>query len=227
MNNFKILESTLNYNFKNASLLDAAITHTSFLNNKNEYTFERLEFLGDRVLGLIIADIIYKKFINESEGDLARRIAVLVSGKTLTSIAIKLNMQSYVKVSENIQFVNADSNSILSDSMEALIGAIFLDSNYLEVKRVIRSIWKDYINNDDLPPKDPKSALQELAMELKYEMPIYSEYAKDGPDHSPIFKVKVSIKDVNSSEGKGASKKSAEISAASKLLKIIKGNDIG
>lgn len=222
MNNLKKLESTLGYNFKDLNLLDAAITHTSFFNNEKNYTFERLEFLGDRVLGLVIADIIYKKFISESEGDLARRIAVLVSGKTLNSLAKKLNMQNYMKVSDNIKFINSDNNSILSDSIEAVIGAVFLDSNYLEVKRVIKHIWKDYLNNDEMPPKDPKSALQELSMELKHEMPIYSDYIKIGPDHSPIFKVKVSIKGLDNSQGSGISKKSAEIDAASKLLAIIK-----
>ncbi|MBH88039.1 MAG: ribonuclease III [Pelagibacterales bacterium] len=225
MKNLKILESTLSYNFNNIKLLNSAITHTSFFNKNKDYTFERLEFLGDRVLGLVIADLIYKKFLHESEGDLARRIAVLVSGKTLTSIAIKLNLKNYIRVSENLKFINGDSNSILSDSMEAILGAIYLDSNLLEARRVIKLIWKDYMEQDEMPPKDPKSALQELAMELKYEMPVYSDYTKDGPDHSPLFKVKVSIKGVNSSEGKGVSKKSAEISAAYKLLSIIESNE--
>ena len=121
MNNLKKLESTLGYNFKDLNLLDAAITHTSFFNNEKNYTFERLEFLGDRVLGLVIADIIYKKFISESEGDLARRIAVLVSGKTLNSLAKKFNMQNYMKVSDNIKFINSDNKSILSDSMDSII----------------------------------------------------------------------------------------------------------
>ena len=225
MKNLKILESTLNYNFNNIKLLNSAITHTSFLNNK-DYTFERLEFLGDRVLGLAISDLIYKKFLYESEGDLARRIAVLVSGKTLTSIAIKLKLKNYIRVSENLKFTDGDNNSILSDSMEAIIGAIYLDSNFFESKRVIKLIWKDYMKKDEMPPKDPKSALQELAMELKYEMPVYSDYTKDGPDHSPLFKVKVSIKGVNASEGMGVSKKSAEISAAVKLLSIIESSGI-
>ena len=224
MTNIKTIENSIKYHFVNRALLEAAITHTSFVNNKKDYTYERLEFLGDRVLGLAIADLIYKNFLNESEGDLARRIAFLVSGKTLSEIAIKLKLQNYVRVSENLKFNNGENNSILSDTMEAIIGAIFLDSNYSEVKKVIKYIWIEYIKNDVKPPKDPKSALQELSMELKYEMPVYSNYIKEGPDHSPIFKVKVSIKGLNKSQGIGVSKKSAEIDAASKLLRIIERN---
>jgi len=224
MTNIKTIENSIKYHFVNRALLEAAITHTSFVNNKKDYTYERLEFLGDRVLGLAIADLIYKNFLNESEGDLARRIAFLVSGKTLSEIAIKLKLQNYVRVSENLKFNNGENNSILSDTMEAIIGAIFLDSNYSEVKKVIKSIWIEYIKNDVKPPKDPKSALQELSMELKYEMPVYSNYIKEGPDHSPVFKVKVSIKGLNKSQGIGVSKKSAEIDAASKLLRIIERN---
>ena len=224
MINIKIIENSIKYHFVNRALLEAAITHTSFENNKKDYTYERLEFLGDRVLGLVIADLIYKNFLNESEGDLARRIAFLVSGKTLSEIAIKFKLQDYVRVSENLKFKNGENNSILSDTMEAIIGAIFLDSNYSEVKKVIKYIWIEYIKNDVKPPKDPKSALQELSMELKYEMPVYSNYIKEGPDHSPVFKVKVSIKGLNKSQGIGVSKKSAEIDAASKLLRIIERN---
>ena len=224
MTNIKTIENSIKYDFVNKALLENAITHTSFVNNKKDYTYERLEFLGDRVLGLAIADLIYKNFLNESEGDLARRIAFLVSGKTLSEIAIKLKLQNYVRVSENLKFNNGENNSILSDTMEAIIGAIFLDSNYSEVKKVIKYIWIEYIKNDVKPPKDPKSALQELSMELKYEMPVYSNYIKEGPDHSPVFKVKVSIKGLNKSQGIGVSKKSAEIDAASKLLRIIERN---
>ena len=224
MTNIKTIEKSIKYHFLNKALLEAAITHTSFENNKKDYTYERLEFLGDRVLGLVIADLIYKNFLNESEGDLARRIAFLVSGKTLSEIAIKFKLQNYVRVSENLKFKNGENNSILSDTMEAIIGAIFLDSNYSEVKKVIKYIWIEYIKNDVKPPKDPKSALQELSMELKYEMPVYSNYIKEGPDHSPVFKVKVSIKGLNKSQGIGVSKKSAEIDAASKLLRIIERN---
>ena len=224
MKDINKIEDSLKYNFKNRQLLESAITHTSILNKKNDYKYERLEFLGDRVLGLSIANLIYKKFLNESEGELARRIAVLVSGKMLAKIAININLQNYIRVSENFNFSNGQNYSILSDTMEAIIGAIFLDSNYNEVKNVIQLLWKEYILADEMPPKDSKSALQELAMQLKYEMPLYSNYEKEGPDHSPKFTVEVSIKGINKIQGLGQSKKSAEADAADKLLKIIERN---
>ena len=225
MKDINKIEDSLKYNFKNRQLLESALTHTSILNKKNDYTYERLEFLGDRVLGLSIANLIYKKFLNESEGELARRIAVLVSGKMLAKIAININLQNYIRVSENFNFSNGENYSILSDTMEAIIGAIFLDSNYNEVKNVIQLLWKEYILADEMPPKDSKSALQELAMQLKYEMPLYSNYEKEGPDHSPKFTVEVSIKGINKIQGLGQSKKSAEADAANKLLKIIERNN--
>ena len=225
MKDIKKIEDALKYNFKNRELLESAITHTSILNKKNNYTYESLEFLGDRVLGLSIANLIYKKFLNESEGELARRIAVLVSGKMLAKIAININLQNYIRVSENFNFSNGENYSILSDTMEAIIGAIFLDSDYNEVKNVIQLLWKEYILADEMPPKDSKSALQELAMQLKYEMPLYSNYEKEGPDHSPKFTVEVSIKGINKIQGLGQSKKSAEADAANKLLRIIERNN--
>ncbi len=224
MKDINKIEDSLKYNFKNRQLLESAITHTSILNKKDDYTYERLEFLGDRVLGLSIANLIYKKFLNESEGELARRIAVLVSGKMLAKIAININLQNYIRVTDNFNFSNGQNYSILSDTMEAIIGAIFLDSNYNEVKNVIQLLWKEYILADEMPPKDSKSALQELAMQLKYEMPLYSNYEKEGPDHSPKFTVEVSIKGINKIQGLGQSKKSAEADAANKLLKIIERN---
>ena len=224
MKDMNKIEDSLKYNFRNRQLLESAITHTSILNKKNDYTYERLEFLGDRVLGLSIANLIYKKFLNESEGELARRIAVLVSGKMLAKIAININLQNYIRVTDNFNFSNGQNYSILSDTMEAIIGAIFLDSNYNEVKNVIQLLWKEYILADEMPPKDSKSALQELAMQLKYEMPLYSNYEKEGPDHSPKFTVEVSIKGINKIQGLGQSKKSAEADAANKLLKIIERN---
>jgi len=216
----KIL-SILKYNFKNEDLLLDALTHTSYLNNTQNNNFERLEFLGDRVLGLVISDILYRKFPDEKEGELARRIAVLVSGKTLAIIARKLNISDYIKVADNLTFKDGENYSILSDTMEALIGAMFLDSNYNEVRLFIESIWSELILNDINPPKDPKSRLQELAMAFKYDIPIYSSYSRKGSDHSPTFKVLVSIKSLGEAYGEGDSKKEAEIMAASLLLNKI------
>jgi len=221
MINTKKIQSNLNHSFNNEGLLLDALTHTSFLNRKKEIRFERLEFLGDRVLGLAISDILYEVFPDESEGDLAKRFAVLVSGKTLAEIAIKIKLQDFILVADNLSFKNGENNSILSDSMEAIIGAIFLDSNYNTALIFIKNIWNELILNYNNPPQDPKSELQELAMAKKYSMPLYGNYSKEGPDHAPVYKVKVSIDNIGKSYGKGFSKKEAERIAAISLLKTI------
>ena len=221
MINIKKIQLNLNYKFHNKYLLLDALTHTSFLNKKKEIKFERLEFLGDRVLGLAISDTLYEMFPNESEGDLAKRLAVLVSGKTLAEIAIKIKLQDFILVADNITFKSGENNSILSDSMEAVIGAVFLDSDYKTALIFIKNIWKEIILKYSSPPQDPKSLLQELAMAKKYSMPLYGNYSKEGPDHAPVYKVKVSIDNIGKSYGKGFSKKEAERIAAISLLKTI------
>ena len=221
MINIKKIQLNLNYKFHNKYLLLDALTHTSFLNKKKEIRFERLEFLGDRVLGLAISDTLYEMFPNESEGDLAKRLAVLVSGKTLAEIAIKIKLQDFILVADNITFKSGENNSILSDAMEAVIGAVFLDSDYQTALIFIKNIWKEIILKYSSPPQDPKSLLQELAMAKKYSMPLYSDYKREGTDHAPIYKVLVSINNIGTSSGKGFSKKEAERMAAISLLKII------
>jgi ribonuclease-3 len=221
MINIKKIQLNLNYKFHNKYLLLDALTHTSFLNKKKEIKFERLEFLGDRVLGLAISDTLYEMFPNESEGDLAKRLAVLVSGKTLAEIAIKIKLQDFILVADNITFKSGENNSILSDAMEAVIGAVFLDSDYQTALIFIKNIWKEIILKYSSPPQDPKSLLQELAMAKKYSMPLYSDYKREGTDHAPIYKVLVSINNIGTSSGKGFSKKEAERMAAISLLKLI------
>ena len=221
MINIKKIQLNLNYKFHNEYLLLDALTHTSFLNKQKEIRFERLEFLGDRVLGLAISDTLYEFFPNESEGDLAKRLAVLVSGKTLAEIAIKIKLENFILVADNISFKSGENNSILSDSMEAVIGAVFLDSDYKTALIFIKNIWNELILNYSSPPQDPKSLLQELAMAKKYSMPLYSDYKREGPDHAPIYKVLVSIDNIGTSSGKGFSKKEAERMAAISLLKLI------
>ena len=191
MINIKKIQLNLNHKFQNDNLLIDALTHTSFLNRKKEIKFERLEFLGDRVLGLAISDILYEVFPNESEGDLAKRFAVLVSGKILAEIAVKIELQDFILVAENLSFSDGEN------------------------------IWNELILNYNSPPQDPKSELQELAMAKKYSMPLYSDYSKEGPDHAPVYKVLVSINNIGNCYGKGFSKKEAERIAAISLLKKI------
>jgi len=221
MKNIKNIEEIINYKFNDRSLAGNALTHTSYKNSKNDNKFERLEFLGDRVLGLVISDLLYEKYSTEDEGDLAKRISVLVSGKTLSKICKDINIEKYIKVGPNINFEKDNYSSILSDTMESLIGAIFLDSDYNSVKNFISEKWANYIINYKKPPKDSKSILQEWTVANNYGMPIYSNYEKSGPDHSPDFKVKLSIDKFAKIVGIGNSKKNAEMDAANKVIKLI------
>tara|TARA_B100000686_G_scaffold9436_1_gene9493 strand:+ start:7376 stop:8065 length:690 start_codon:yes stop_codon:yes gene_type:complete len=221
MKNIKIIEDIIKYKFNDTSLLKCALTHTSYKNFKNDSKFERLEFLGDRVLGLVISDMLYEKYSYENEGDLAKRMSVLVSGKTLSKIYKEINFEKYIKVGPNINFENGNNISILSDAMESLIGAIFLDSDYNSVKKFISKKWENYIDNFKNPPKDSKSIIQEWTVSNNYGMPIYSDYEKFGPDHSPDFKVKLTIEKFAKIIGKGNSKKNAEMDAASKVIELI------
>ena len=219
-------EFIIGYKFKNKQNLKNSLMHPSYYKNKKikpsgSNEFERLEFLGDRVLGLVISDILYDRYSYENEGDLAKRMSVLVSGKTLSKIYKEINIEQYIKVGPNISFENDNNVSILSDAMESLIGAIFLDSDYNSVKKFISEKWKNYITNFKNPPKDSKSILQEWTVSNNYGMPIYSDYIKSGPDHSPDFKVKLTIDKFVKIIGTGNSKKNAEMNAASKVIKLI------
>ena len=220
MKNIREIENIIKYKFKNIELLDSALRHTSFDNKKNN-DFERLEFLGDRVLGLVITDILYENYKNESEGDLAKRLAVLVSGDILLKISKNLRIHNFIKVGAKINFNGHNNKSILSDAMEALIGAVFLDSNYNIAKEFIVNIWQDHIKNYKKPPKDSKSILQEWAAAHNYDNPIYLDYNKTGEDHNPRFSVKLKLDKFPIVSGKGNSKKDAEMDAAKNIMNLI------
>ena len=216
----KAIEEIIEYKFKSKTFLVNALTHTSYAKSHNNSHFERLEFLGDRVLGLVISDLLYEKFPSETEGDLAKRISVLVSGKTLQSISKDLKLKKYIKVGTNID-LRKSNNSILIDTMEALIGANFLDGGYTKSKIFILKNWQKYIVNNSTPPKDPKSWLQEWSVANNYGMPVYSNYSKTGPDHSPKFKVQLIVENYAKLKGVGLSKKEAERNAAKKIISLI------
>jgi len=216
----KSVEEIIKYKFKSKTLLENALTHTSYAKSHNNSDYERLEFLGDRVLGLVISEFLYEKFSNETEGDLAKRFSVLVSGKTLQSILKDLKLKKYIQVGINVDLTKSN-NSILIDTMEALIGAIFIDGGYNKSKIFILKNWNKYIVNNSIPPKDPKSKLQEWSVANNYGMPVYSNYLKTGPDHSPKFKVQLNVDNFAKLKGIGLSKKEAEQDAAKKVISLI------
>ncbi len=211
------LMKSIKYTFNDPSNLDEALTHSSYDNNAKVQNYERLEFLGDRVLGLIIASKLYMQNIKSTEGDLAKKLSFLVCKSTLKKIANEIQLDKYVKYSKKVDSLE----SIKANALEALIGAIYLDSNLEKTSTVILNLWKNYFDNINLSTFDPKSRLQEWCLKHKKKLPEYRLIEKIGPDHQPRFKIKAIIDNFTYSLADGNSKQNAEINAAEKLLKKI------
>ena len=206
----------LGYEFKDKSLLKTSLTHPSF-SKKNNY--ERLEFLGDRVLGLIISNEIFNIYSDDSEGNLAKKISFLVCKNTLIKIADKLMLENYFIISKNIKKTSFDS--IKANSLEALIAAIYLDSNFSNTYIIVKKLWNNYIQKINLDYHDPKSKLQEWSLKTNNILPVYEVKKKEGPDHNPIFTVNLKLNGKIYSIGVGKNKQDAEVMAAEKALKEI------
>ena len=217
------LEKNINYKFKNINLLKEAITHSSY--QKNNYiikkkNYERLEFLGDRVLGLVLSEYLIKTFPKEQEGILDNYFQKYANQENLYNYAKKINLHVFLKTQKGDNLEN--NKSILSDVVEAIIGAIYLDSGLKSCAKFIKKkiIDKELIYSK--PLKHPKSILQEYSLSTYQTLPKYSILNKYGNEHKPIYEVSVSINNDNLVSAKGTSLKNAEESAASKLLSILK-----
>jgi ribonuclease-3 len=213
MQKFKKFCEEIFYHFSNEKLLEEALTHPSLSKeNKSKPNYQRLEFLGDKVLSLVIADFLMKKYPHEMEGDLSRRQASLVSGEALAEIALKVGLAEVLQISKGEKNLGGKSNKRnLENALEALIGAIYLDSNYDEAKKFIMKFWKEVLEQNIAPPKDPISELQELVQVQSRQLPQYSTVKSGGLDHSPKFISTVKILHLDlefSAEGK--SKKEAQ-----------------
>ncbi len=217
MTNYSKLLLDIGYQFKNDKFLKRALTHSSF--DTNEKNYETLEFLGDRVLGLVISINLYKNYKKNTEGELAKKYSFLVSKITLKKIADIVNLQYYIRVSRDMKKESIES--IKANSLEALIAAIFLDSNFETVQRVVENLWDDQIKEIDLSKYDPKSRLQEWCLKKDNQLPQYNFISKKGPEHEPIFKISVNHGHKLEKIGEGKNKQEAEINAAKLLLKEI------
>ena len=216
MKSLTILMDQLGYEFKDESLLKTSLTHPSFSKKSN---YERLEFLGDRVLGLIISDEIFHSYPDDSEGNLAKKISFLVCKNTLIKIADELKLEEHFIISKNIKQNSFDS--IKANSLEALIAAIYLDSNFSNTYRIVKKLWNNYIQKINLDYHDPKSKLQEWSLKKNNILPVYEVKKKEGPDHNPIFTVNLKLNGKIRSIGVGKNKQDAEVMAAEKALKEI------
>lgn len=211
-----ILQQKLGCRFSDVERLRVALTHSSTGAAKN---YERLEFLGDRVLGLVMAEILFETFPNEREGDLAKRHAVLVQGKSIAQIAKEVDLGEVMILSEaERQAGGAENDNILADGMEAVIGALYLDAGLEKSAELIKHLWGDRVHVMKTPPQDPKTALQEWAQGRGLTLPCYELTGREGPDHAPTFEIKVTVEGYPPWSSKGASRRDAEKTAAMMLL---------
>ncbi len=208
-------EFSFGYEFKNIGLLELALTQSGADATCNN---ERLEFIGDRVLGLVVAELLYQMFTSESEGELARRHAKLVSTSILASVARKLELGQHVR---HGHMTGGKMSHILANAMEAVIGAVFLDGGFAAARELVRALWTDLARADATAPKDPKTKLQELVQKATDgQLPQYEYTALGGDAHAPEFMVTVTAMG-HRATGRGTSKKLASSDAASELLKIL------
>jgi ribonuclease-3 len=209
------LTATLGRKPADPALFERALTHASY----GEDNYERLEFLGDRVLGVTIADWLYGLFPDEPEGALSRRLNVLVSRGTCAEIARELNVAPYLKLGKQALADGAfESDNILGDAVESLIGALWLDAGLEAARGFIHRAWASRVDSHAKAPKHPKSALQEWAAANNRKPPAYEITGRSGPHHAPTFVVKVSIRGVGEAEAEGLNKQEAETAAAEALL---------
>ncbi len=217
-NNLKKIEKSLKINFKNKDLLNTSFIHKSFNKNKNN---EKLEFLGDRVIGLVISKKLLSMYPNEKEGIIDKKFAYLVNKKTCSDVAIQLDLKRYIKTGNSYKTLKVSDEKILSDSCEALIGAIFLDQGLEVAEKFILTAWKLFLNKSHITQIDPKTKLQEYSLKKYKKLPNYVITRKVGPNHNPIFKALVNISNSEKYEGYGKSKKIAEQNAAELLIKSL------
>ena len=219
--NINKLEKKLEIKIKNKSLLLQALTHKSANQQHNN---EKLEFLGDRVIGLILSKKLIDLYPHENEGSLDKKFAKLVNKQTCSLIAWQIKLQKYILTGKSNKEITQKDEKILSDSCEALIGAIYIDQGYDFVKSFVLRLWKKNLEKSIITILDPKTKLQEFSLKKYKKLPVYNFLSSKGPRHNPTFKISVSIHGSKSFVGSGKSKQEAEQNGAEKLLNNININ---
>lgn len=215
-----VLARKLGYDFSRPELLKRALTHSSARARQARPTdYERLEFLGDRVLGLVISELLIETYPDAPEGHLARHLNRLVRKETCAEIADDLQLGDFVIMSSSeAESGGRGKQTILGDACEAVLGALFLDGGYDVPRRIIRTLWADRLKDNSQPLRDAKSVLQEWAQAKGRALPAYEEIARDGPDHDPHFTARVTVEGLAPELGQGTSKRAAEQAAAETML---------
>ena len=216
--NLSFLEKKLKVNFKNKDLLIKSLIHKSFDSKNNN---EKLEFLGDRILGFIIAKKLLELYPTDKEGTLDKKLASLVNKKMCLLVCKSFELERYIKTSSSNKKNFKIENKIISDACEAIIGAVFLDQGIKVAERFILDLWRVHIDKTTQTNIDSKTRLQEYSLKKFKKLPIYKLIENSGPRHKPTFIIEVKIKSSKSTIGKGFSKKDAEQNAATELLKNI------
>jgi len=212
----KKIEEIIKINFKNKDLLIKSLTHKSF---NEKYNNEKLEFLGDRVIGLVISKELLDLYPEEKEGIIDKKFSNLVNKKTCRDVAVKLNLKNFIRIGNSFKKAKMLNEKILSDACEALIGAIYLDQGFAISEKFILEKWSTFIKKSKITKIDPKTKLQEYSLKKYKKLPVYKTYKQTGPNHNPIFKIQVQILNSKKFFGFGKSKKIAQKNAALKLIK--------
>ncbi len=210
------LEARIGHQFADADLAFLALTHMSGATGRLA-SYQRLEFLGDRVLGLVVAEMLYLSFPNAEEGELSRRLAELVRRETCAEVAYAWGVEPHLRLGEGERQA-ANKIAILSDVCESLIGAVFLDAGYAAAKTVVVRAFEPLMRAPRRPLRDPKTALQEWAQARGLDAPVYREVSRAGPQHAPEFTMSVTVAGFEPAEAKGASKRGAEQAAALQFI---------
>jgi ribonuclease III len=230
LNNYDALLKPLNLSFNDPNLLQLAFTHRSYLNESKEtkQSNERLEFLGDSVLGFIISTYLYQIRPDDPEGSLTNLRSYIVKTKSLADASVKLNLGSYLLLSKGEELSGGRSNpQLLANTFEAFLGSVYLDLGLETASRIVHEVLIPIFEQEieKGPPKDAKSALQEVVQESSKQSPHYKILRTSGPDHAKEFVVGVFVNGVNVGQGQGSSKQSAEEQAAAKALEKIQETD--
>jgi ribonuclease-3 len=211
------LAAILGHDFRSPVLLLTALTHAGAARSRDRAN-ERLEFLGDRVLGLLIAEALFERFPLESEGGLAKRLALLVSRDSLAQVAGTIDLGRFLVLTKGDAAAgNRQHVGIIADALEAVIAALYLDGGLEAARRFVLEHWVSLIQRDSAPPRDAKTRLQELTLARSHDLPHYRVLRREGPDHQPLFEVEVTAGEARAI-GSGKSKRLAEQQAAASLL---------
>ena len=214
-NNIKDIEKIINIKFNNKDLLLKSFVHKSYNKEKNN---EKLEFLGDRVLGFVIAKKLLELYPDEKEGILDKKLASLVNKKKCYEVGKFLQLNKVIKTNNSAKTNNNIESKIISDACEAIIGAIFLEHGINVAEKTILNLWSKDLKNSVETQIDAKTRLQEYSLKEFKVLPVYKLIESKGPNHKPVFKIQVKIKNTKAELGHGSSKKIAEQNAAKKLI---------